>query len=64
MLPNVTVTQSEGLSPRQTIALPYVADPHCGTSVKEILRHGERPKLPPVDPRSLVGDTQDKMLMV
>ena len=25
MLPNVTVTQSEGLSPRQTLALPYVA---------------------------------------
>ena len=33
-------------------------------SVEEMLRHGERPKLPPVDPRSLVGDTQDKMLMV
>ena len=32
-------------------------------SVEEMLRHGERPKLPPVDPRSLVGDTQDKMLM-
>lgn len=33
-------------------------------SVEEMLRHGERPKLPPVDPRSLVGDTQDKMLML
>ena len=32
-------------------------------SVEEMLRHGERPKLPPVDPRSLVGDTQDRMLM-
>ena len=32
-------------------------------SVQEMLRHGERPKLPPVDPRSLVGDTQDKMLI-
>ena len=33
-------------------------------SVEEMLRHGERPKLPPVDPRSLVGDTQDKMLIL
>ena len=33
-------------------------------SVEEMLRHGERPKLSPVDPRSLVGDTQDKMLML
>ena len=33
-------------------------------SVEEMLRHGERPKLPPVDPRSLVGDTQDRMLML
>ena len=33
-------------------------------SVEERLRHGERPKLPPVDPRSLVGDTQDKMLIL
>ena len=32
-------------------------------SVEEMLRHGERPKLPPVDPRSLVGDTQDRMLL-
>ena len=30
-------------------------------SVEEMLRHGERPKLPPVDPRSLVGDTQERM---
>ncbi len=33
-------------------------------SVEEMLRHGERPKLPPVDPRSLVGDTQDRMLIL
>ena len=33
-------------------------------SVKEMLLRDERPKLPPVDPRSLVGDTQDKMLLV
>ena len=33
-------------------------------SVEEMLRHGERPRLPPVDPRSLVGDTQDKMLIL
>ncbi len=33
-------------------------------SVQEMLAHGERPKLPPADPRSLVGDTQDKMLLV
>ena len=33
-------------------------------SVEEMLRHGERPKLPPVDPRSLVGDTQDAMLIL
>ena len=32
-------------------------------SVGEMLRHGEHPKLPPVDPRSLVGDTQDRMLL-
>ena len=32
-------------------------------SVKEMLLHGERPKLPPVDPRSLVGDTQSKILI-
>ena len=30
-------------------------------SVQEMLQHDERPKLPPVDPRSLVGDTQDKL---
>ena len=29
-------------------------------SVQEILQKGERPKLPPIDPRSLVGDTQTK----
>ena len=33
-------------------------------SVQEMLLHGERPKLPPVDPRSLVGDTQDKMVIL
>ncbi len=33
-------------------------------SVQEMLLRGERPKLPPVDPRSLVGDTQDKMLIL
>ncbi len=33
-------------------------------SVEDMLLHGERPKLPPVDPRSLVGNTQDKMLLV
>ena len=32
-------------------------------SVQEMLLHGERPKLPPVDPRSLVGDTQSKILI-
>ena len=32
-------------------------------SVQEMLQHDERPKLPPVDPRSLVGDTQDKLLL-
>ena len=32
-------------------------------SVQEMLQHAERPALPPVDPRSLVGDTQDKMLV-
>ena len=32
-------------------------------SVQEMLLRGERPVLPPVDPRSLVGDTQDKMLV-
>lgn len=30
-------------------------------SVREILEYGELPKLPPVDPRSLVGDTQTRM---
>ncbi len=33
-------------------------------SVEEMLRHGERPKLPPVDPRSLVGDTQTRTSLV
>ena len=32
-------------------------------SVQEMLTRDERPTLPPVDPRSLVGDTQDKMVM-
>ena len=32
-------------------------------SVQDMLLRDERPKLPPVDPRSLVGDTQDRMLM-
>jgi site-specific DNA-methyltransferase (adenine-specific) len=29
-------------------------------SVQEILQKGERPKLPPIDPRSLVGNTQTR----
>ena len=33
-------------------------------SVEEMLLHGTRPKLPPVDPRSLVGDTQDRMIVM
>lgn len=32
-------------------------------SVQEMLQHDERPKLPPVDPRSLVGDTQDRLVL-
>ena len=32
-------------------------------SVEEMLTKGDRPKLPPVDPRSLVGSTQTKMVM-
>lgn len=32
-------------------------------SVEEMLRYGERPKLPPVDPRSLVGSTQTRMVV-
>ncbi len=32
-------------------------------SVEEMLTKGERPKLPPVDPRSLVGNTQTRMIM-
>ena len=32
-------------------------------SVEEMLTKGERPKLPPVDPRSLVGNTQTRMVM-
>ena len=32
-------------------------------SVEEMLTKGERPKLPPVDPRALVGNTQTKMVM-
>ena len=31
-------------------------------SVQEMLTRDERPALPPVDPRALVGDTQDKMV--
>ncbi len=51
----VTLTTNEGTAeyPRMQVL-----------SVEEMLRHGERPKLPPVDPRSLVGDTQDKMLIL
>ena len=30
-------------------------------SVEEMLTKGERPELPPVDPRSLVGNTQIRM---
>ena len=33
-------------------------------SVQEMLQHDERPALPPVDPRALVGNTQDKMVLV
>ena len=33
-------------------------------SVEEMLLNGDRPKLPPVDPRSLVGDTQTRMVAV
>ena len=33
-------------------------------SVQEMLQHDERPALPPADPRSLVGNTQDKMVLV
>ena len=33
-------------------------------SVQEMLQQDERPALPPVDPRALVGDTQDKMVFV
>ena len=32
-------------------------------SVQEMLTTGERPKLPPVDPRYFVGDTQTQMVM-
>jgi hypothetical protein len=32
-------------------------------SVQDILLKGERPKLPPVDPRSLVGNTQEKLVI-
>ena len=32
-------------------------------SVEEMLTSGERPSLPPVDPRSLVGNTQTRMAM-
>ena len=32
-------------------------------SVQEMLTKGERPKLPPVDPRSIVGSTQTRMVM-
>ena len=33
-------------------------------SVQEILEKGEEPKLPPPDPRALVGDTMTKMVLV
>ena len=33
-------------------------------SVQEMLQNDERPTLPPVDPRSLVGNTQDRMVLV
>ena len=32
-------------------------------SVEEMLTKGERPKLPPVDPRALVGNTQSRLVM-
>ena len=32
-------------------------------SVEDMLTKGDRPKLPPVDPRSLVGNTQTRMVM-
>ena len=31
--------------------------------VEEMLRHGERPKLTPVDPRSLLGDAQTRLAL-
>ncbi len=52
----VTLTTDEG----GAVSYPRMQ----ALSVEEMLRHGERPKLPPVDPRSLVGDTQDKMLIL
>ena len=33
-------------------------------SVQEMLQNDARPALPPVDPRSLVGNTQDRMVLV
>ena len=33
-------------------------------SVQEMLQNDARPTLPPVDPRSLVGNTQDRMVLV
>ena len=32
-------------------------------SVQEMLTRGDHPKLPPADPRSLVGDTQTRMVL-
>ena len=32
-------------------------------SVQEMLQRDTRPALPPVDPRALVGDTQDRMVL-
>ena len=32
-------------------------------SVEEMLTKGDRPALPPVDPRALVGDTQSRLVM-
>ena len=52
----VTLTTDEG----GAVSYPRLQ----ALSVEEMLRHGERPKLPPADPRSLVGDTQDKMLVL
>ena len=52
----VTITTRE----KGTVEYPVMQ----AISVQEMLQRDERPALPPVDPRSLVGDTQDKMLIL